>query len=95
MAENLLKYCKTCKPLRTDATSNQKTNLIAWLKKLKIEKWIEERIYRNFYLKGAGAPVFHGLPRIHKKNIPLKAIGFSKNMVVYGVDKELARLLNS
>ena len=45
------------------------------------------------YLTGASSPKLYGLPKIHKKNIPLRPIASSRGSVTYGVAKELARIL--
>ena len=45
------------------------------------------------YPTGAGAPKFYGLPKIHKKDVPLRPIVSSIGSVTYGVAKELARSL--
>ena len=45
------------------------------------------------YPTGASPPKFYGLPKIHKKNIPLRPIVFNFGSVSYGVAKELARII--
>ena len=45
------------------------------------------------YPTGASVPKLYGLPKIHKKNIPLRPIVSSQGSVSYGVAKELARIL--
>ena len=47
------------------------------------------------YPTGASSPKLYGLPKIHKKNKPLRPIISSKGSVTYGVAKELARVLKS
>ena len=45
------------------------------------------------YPTGASSPKLYGLPKIHKKDIPLRPIVSSQGSVSYGVAKELARIL--
>ena len=45
------------------------------------------------YPTGASSPKFYGLPKIHKKNMPLRPIVSSIGSVTYGVAKELARVI--
>ena len=45
------------------------------------------------YPTGASSPKLYGLPKIHKKNIPMRPIVSSQGSVTYGVAKELARIL--
>ena len=47
------------------------------------------------YPTGASPPNFYGLPKIHKKNIPLRPIVTSIGSVSYGVAKELAKIIKS
>ena len=46
------------------------------------------------YLTGACSPKLYRLPKIHKKNNPLRPIVSSRGSVSYGIAKELARILN-
>ena len=45
------------------------------------------------YHTGASSPKLYGLPKIHKKNMPLGPTVSSQGSVRYGVAKELARIL--
>ena len=45
------------------------------------------------YPTGAVAPKFYGLPKIHKRDIPLRPIVSSRGSINYEVAKELARIL--
>ena len=47
------------------------------------------------YPTGVSAPKFYGLPKIHKKDIPLRPTVSSIGSVTYKVAKELARILES
>ena len=54
---------------------------------------MQENTYRKMYPTGVSPPRFYGLPKIHKKNIPLRPIVSSIGSVSYGVAKELARII--
>ena len=54
---------------------------------------IDENTYKRVYPTGASAPKFYGLPKIHKKDVPLRPIVSSIGSVTYGVAKELSRIL--
>ena len=60
---------------------------------MKAEGRLEEHTYKKMYPTGASSPKLYGLPKIHKKNIPLRPIVSSQGSVTYGVAKELARIL--
>ena len=45
------------------------------------------------YPTGVSPPKFYGLPKIHKKNIPLRPIVSSIGSVAYGVAKVLAKII--
>ena len=45
------------------------------------------------YPTGAVPPKFYGLPKIHKRGIPLRPIVSSRGSISYEVAKELARIL--
>ena len=70
-----------------------KTKLISLLKKIKVEGGIEEQLYKKMYSTGAVAPKFYGLPKIHKRDIPLRPIVSSRGSINYEVAKELSRTL--
>ena len=46
------------------------------------------------YPTGAVAPKFYGLPKIHKRDIPLRLIVASRGSTNYEVAKELSRILS-
>ena len=45
------------------------------------------------YCTGASSPKLYGLPKIYKKNNPLRPIVASRGSVTYEVAEELARIL--
>ena len=91
--KELLEYTNTYRPLNMDPTNKQKGKLISILRRSKTETGIEDTTYRRVYPTGASSPKLYGLPKILKKNNPLRPIVSSRGSVIYGVAKELARIL--
>ena len=91
--QELLNDNKTYKEISTDPTNKLKTKLISLLKKIKADGGIEEQLYQKMYPTGAVAPKFYGLPKIHKRDIPLRPIVLSRGSISYEVAKELSRIL--
>ena len=60
---------------------------------MKTKSEIDEKTYKKMYPTGTSGPKFYGLPKIHKKEIPLRPIVSSTGTVMYGVAKELSRIL--
>ena len=92
-AKALLDDKGTYKTLKTDPTNRMKTKLISLLKKIKSEGGINDTQYKKMYPTGAVPPKFYGLPKIHKRGIPLRPIVSSRGSISYEVAKELARIL--
>ena len=92
-AGELLEDTNTYSPIHADPTNKLKTKLINILKKIKVDTGFEENIYRRLYPTGISSPKFYELPKIHKKDIPLRPIVSSIGSVLYGVAKELATIL--
>ena len=91
-AEELLNQT-TYKNIINDPTTRYKNKLINILKTIKTQGGISEALYRKLYPTGAGSPKFYGLPKIHKKEIPLRPIVSSIGAVSYATSKDLARIL--
>ena len=92
ISEDLLNQ-STYRVLPSDPTSKQKNKLIAILKNIKSEGGINDNIYRKLYPTGASTPKYYGLPKVHKKNVPLRPIISSRGAATYESAKELARIL--
>ena len=92
-AQDLLQDGGTYKVIKTDSTNKLKNKLISLLQKIKAEGGITEHLYKMMYPTGAVAPTFYGLPKIHKRDIPLRPIVSSRGSIKYEVAKELARIL--
>ena len=92
-ARALLEDTNTYRPIPSDPTTKLKDKLINILKKIKTEGNMDENTYRRVYPTGSSAPKFYWLPKIHKKDVPLRPIVSSTDSVTYGVAKELSRIL--
>ena len=89
----LLEDKNTYRLLKMDHTNKQKNRLINILRRIKSEGRLEESTCKKMYPTGASSAKLYGLPKIHKKEIPLRPIVSSQGSVSYGVAKELARIL--
>ena len=89
----LLEDKNTYRLLKMDPTNKHKNRLINILRRIKSEGRLEEGTYKKMHPTGASSPKLYGLPKIHKKEIPLRPIVSSQGSVSYGVAKELARIL--
>ena len=94
-ARNLLEDTTTHRPIQTDATNEYKAKLINLLKNIKPETGMNDNIYRKMYPTGTSSPKFYGIPKIHKKNIPLRPIVSSIGSLTHERAKELARILKT
>ena len=92
-AQKLLEDRGTYKEIKTDPTNRLKTKLINLLKKIKSEGGITDQLYKKMYPTGAVAPKFYGLPKIHKRDFPLRPIVSSRASTNYEGAKELSRIL--
>ena len=92
-AKALLGDASTYKEISIDPTNKLKNKLISLLKKIKADGGINEQLYKKMYPTGAVAPKFYGLPKIHKRDIPLRPIVSSRGSLSYAVAKKLARIL--
>ena len=92
-AQKLLEDRGTYKEIKTDSTNKLKNKLVSLLKKIKAEGGISDQLYKKMYPTGAVAPEFYGLPKIHKRDIPLKPIVSSRGSINYELAKELSRIL--
>ena len=91
-SEELLQT-STYQMLSTDPTNRHKNKLISLLKSIKAEGGISEKTYKKLYPIGATTPKYYGLPKVHKKDAPLRPIVSSIGSVAYETAKELSRVL--
>ena len=92
-AKEILEDTNTYRVIHTDPTSRLKNKLINILRRVKAETGMQDNIYKKMYPTGVSPPKFYGLPKIHKKNIPLRPIVSSIGSMSYGVAKELAGII--
>ena len=92
-AQDLLKDGGTYREIKTDSTNKLKNKLINLLKKIKTDRGISDHLYKKMDPTGAVAQTFYGLPKIHRRDIPLRPIVSSRGSTTYEVAKELARIL--
>ena len=76
-----------------DPTNKHKNRLINIFKNMKAESGMSKNTYKKICPTGACAQKSYGLPKINKKDIPLRTIVSSIGSVTYGVAKELGRIL--
>ena len=92
-AKEILEDTNTYRVIHTDPTSRLKNKLINILRRIKTTTGMPDNIYKKMYPTGASPPKFYGLPKIHKKNIPLRPIVSSIRSVAYGLAKVLADII--
>ena len=93
IAKILLEDINTYRPIPSDPSNKHKKRLIIILKNMKAGSRMSENTYKMMYSTGASGLNFHGLPKIHKKDVPLRPIVSSIGSVTHSVAKELARIL--
>ena len=86
-SEELLQT-STYQILSTDPTNRHKNKLIFLLESIKAEGGISETTYKKSYPTGATTPKSYGLPKVHKKDNPLRPIVSSIGSVAYETAKE-------
>ena len=92
-AEELLNTT-TYTTINSDSRTRYKNKLISLLKSIKTKGGMNEALYKKLYPTGAEVPKFYGLPKIHKRETPLRPIVSSIGAVSYATSKELARILS-
>ena len=85
-SEDLLNQ-PTYRVLPSDPTTKQKNKLIAILKNIKSEGGINDNTNRKLYPTGASTPKYYGLPKVHKKDVPLRPIISSREQQHMRVQK--------
>ena len=71
-AQKLLEDKGTYREIKTDPTNKLKNKLVSLLMKIKAEGGISDQLYKKMYPAGPVASKFYGLPKIHKRDIPLR-----------------------
>ena len=94
-AQKLLEDRGTYREIQTDPRNKLKNKLVSLLKKIKAVEGISNQLYKKMYPTWAVAPKFYGLPKIHKRDIPLRPIVSSRGSINYELAKELSRILRA
>ena len=71
-----------------------KKELVSVLQKLEEEGGINRDEYRKLYPTTESPPKFYGLPKVHKRDIPLRPIVSSVGSITYNCAKHLADILS-
>ena len=85
---DLLSDNKTYEKLKGDPTNKYKNKVIKSLQKLEKEGVIDKQLYYKLY-PGEATPSIYGLPKIHKKDVPLRPIVSGIDSVTYNIAKHL------
>ncbi|XP_028408809.1 uncharacterized protein LOC114531389 [Dendronephthya gigantea] len=93
-ANTLLKDTATYQPLDTDPNKTTVNHINQKLKQLKDKGKLDERNYSRIRPNDASTAKFYGLPKIHKKNIPLRPIVSLPGSPTYELSKYLAMVLH-
>ena len=89
----LLDDTNTYEKLTSDPTRAIKNKLIQTLKEWRKEERIPNYLYNQLYPTAENVPKFYGLPKIHKKDVPLRPIVSSIGSVMYDTAKFLAKIM--
>ena len=92
---NILNDSKTYEVLKKDPTASIKRSFIALISPWKKAGTISKELYKQIYTTSEQAPKFYGLPKIHKKEMPLRPIVSGNGSVTEPCAKHLARVLNA
>ena len=92
--ENLLNDNTKFRLLDEDPTIKREEKLIRYLRKLKSEGSITNKLYDKLRPSGSQPARFYGLPKVHKTNHPLRPICASINSFNYQLASELANILS-
>ena len=90
---NTLLKQPTYRAIPQDLTNTIKNKLINILKRVKNQTGLDSVTYKSMYPTGCVPPKFYGFPKIHKPDTPLRPIVSSCRSVIYGVAKELTKIL--
>ena len=77
--------------INQDPTTKYKNRLISLLKSIKAQGGMNEALYKKLYPTGAEVPKFYGLPKVHKKDTPLRPIVSSIGSVSYATSKRAGK----
>jgi hypothetical protein len=92
--QDLLKDEKTYVKLKVDPTNKYKKDLVSILKDLKDRDVTTPALHKKLYPTCDQPPRFYGLPKVHKKNMPMRPIVSSIGTITYGCARYLADVLS-
>ena len=92
--KNLLEDTTVYEVLKKDPTATYENRLVKILREWKREGTISDNVYHKIYLTSEDVLKFDGLPKIHKKDSPLRPIVSGIGSISYKVAKYLAAILN-
>ena len=81
--------------LKKDPTTTYKNRLVKILREWKKEGTISNSVYHKIYATSEDIPKFYGLPKIHKKDSPLRPIVSGIESISYKAAKYLVAILNA
>jgi hypothetical protein len=90
---SLLQDQHTYELLKKDPTAKHKAKLVKILKDWKDNKKISQQLWKKLYPTEETVPRFYGLPKVHKKDVPLRPIVSSIGGITYQPAKLLANIL--
>jgi hypothetical protein len=93
-AHVLLEDKKTYLPLPKDPTSKFSARLVKLLQSLRACGELSPERYRRLYPSSADVPRFYGLPKVHKKDVPLRPIVASRGSLTYETARFVADILS-
>ena len=93
-AENLLDDQTTYSKLKKDPTREFKQKLVAILSRLEQQKVITTQQRLHLYPTSEDPPKFYGLPKVHKKDMPLRPIVSCRGSIFYNVAKFVADIIS-
>ena len=91
--DNLLADSNTYEKLNNDPTNKYKTRVSSVLKRLKDSGKISFNTWQKLYPTAAETPKFYGLPKVHKKDYPMRPIVSSVGSITYETAKFLSKIL--
>ena len=92
--DKLTKDKDTYELLKKDPTRSVKTKLVNILIKWKQDKKVSDTLYHKLYPTAENVPKLYGLPKIHKKDAPLRPIVSSSGSVLYATAKYVASVIS-
>ena len=93
-ARAILSDTQTYQILEKDPTAKFSKRLVDKLQECKKNRNLDDSFYRRLYPTSATIPRFYGLPKVHKKDAPLRPIVASRGSITYDVAQHLALILS-